>query len=369
MGRFVPFARPRGQPLLVLAMFLGGWLVLRVLLWEPPFGQLAPALAVNATPPVASAIIRQSAGATEAAQRARSTASAGALRSSGLVQQEAVLSPPGAVNLPAPVNSGAAEPSLPQLFDAGAAFSGSDELSGRDPGHVGQPWLPAFSAVEVDTLRSRWSGDAWLHVRDDSSVPIASSQATYGRSQAGAVLRYGLAPGSGHRPAAYARVTGALAGAAERELAAGFSARPVPSWPVRTFAELRAYDTGNTTEVRPAAFAVTELPPVNLPGDLRGEIYAQAGYVGGNFATAFADGQARLDRRVGRLGEGAEVRVGATAAGGAQKHAERLDIGPSVAVFLRLGEASARMALDYRFRVAGNAEPDSGPAFTFSAGF
>jgi hypothetical protein len=55
--------------------------------------------------------------------------------------------------------------------------------------------------------------------------------------------------------------------------------------------------------------------------------------------------------------------------GGAQKHAERLDVGPSVAASFRIGEANSRLALDYRFRVAGNAEPMSGPALTFSAGF
>ena len=55
--------------------------------------------------------------------------------------------------------------------------------------------------------------------------------------------------------------------------------------------------------------------------------------------------------------------------GGAQKQAARLDIGPTASVAFRLGEARARIAVDYRLRVAGHAAPASGPAVTFSAGF
>jgi len=101
---------------------------------------------------------------------------------------------------------------------------------------------------------------------------------------------------------------------------------------------------------------------------VRGEAYVQAGYVGGRFATAFVDGQARAERRVARLGE-AEITAGTGAWGGAQKGAGRLDIGPTAAVSFRLGEARGRVAADYRFRVAGEAEPKSGPALTLSAGF
>ena len=91
-------------------------------------------------------------------------------------------------------------------------------------------------------------------------------------------------------------------------------------------------------------------------------------YVGGSFATAFVDGQGRVERPLGRFGE-AEVSAGAGAWGGAQKGAARLDIGPTAAVTFRLGEARGRLAADYRFRLAGNAEPRSGPALTVSAGF
>jgi hypothetical protein len=116
-------------------------------------------------------------------------------------------------------------------------------------------------------------------------------------------------------------------------------------------------------------FAYTEMPPVNLPLGTRAEFYGQAGYVGGNFATAFADGQVRIDRRIIHLGRG-ELRAGGSAWGGAQKGASRLDVGPTATLGMPLGgTAGARLALDWRFRIAGNAMPTSGPALTLSAGF
>ncbi len=64
-----------------------------------------------------------------------------------------------------------------------------------------------------------------------------------------------------------------------------------------------------------------------------------------------------------------DLRAGAGAWGGAQEDAARLDIGPSASVSFQLGEGRGRLAADYRIRVAGDAEPSSGPALTLSAGF
>jgi len=233
---------------------------------------------------------------------------------------------------------------------------------------AGQKALLGRTAPRVQAIR-RWSGDGWLYLRQDRAGPLAAAEPSYGRSQAGAMLRYSLAPSSGHRLVGYLRATRALAGPAEDELAAGLAARPLAGLPVSVAAELRVTDEPTGREVRPAAFAVTELPPIGLPFGWRGEAYAQAGYVGGRFATAFVDGQARVDARLVSLGRGAQVRAGGGVWGGAQKHAARLDVGPSATVAFQLGEAQARLALDYRVRVAGDAEPRSGPALTFSAGF
>jgi hypothetical protein len=215
---------------------------------------------------------------------------------------------------------------------------------------------------------SRLSADAWLMVRQDTTSAVVSGRPSYGRSQAGAVVRYRLAPTSSFAPQAYLRASSALAGALEKDLVAGLSGRLVPALPLRFAAEARISETGAGTELRPAAMAVTEFLPQRLPLGMRGEAYVQAGYVGGRFATAFVDGQARVERPVVRSGE-TEVTAGAGAWGGAQKGAARVDIGPTAAVSFRLGEARGRVAADYRIRIAGDAEPKSGPALTLSAGF
>jgi hypothetical protein len=132
--------------------------------------------------------------------------------------------------------------------------------------------------------------------------------------------------------------------------------------------EARLGEVYRGTRLRPAAFAVTEIPPVELPLKARGGIYLQAGYVGGKEATAFVDGQARIERTL-RGVDDAGLSIGAGIWGGAQKGASRLDVGPTAGYAFRLGQAQARLSADYRFRVSRKAEPKSGPALTLSAGF
>ena len=115
--------------------------------------------------------------------------------------------------------------------------------------------------------------------------------------------------------------------------------------------------------MRPAILAVTELGKVRFPLGFTGEGYAQGGWVGGRYATLFADGQARITRAVpvGRV----NIAVGAGVWGGAQKFAERVDVGPTIA----LATAHSRLSLDYRAKVTGNASPGDGLALTLSTGF
>ncbi len=159
-----------------------------------------------------------------------------------------------------------------------------------------------------------------------------------------------------------------MAAGRESEVAAGLSAALFRDIPIAAHAELRATKSAFSTKFRPAGFVVTEIPPVPLPLGLRGETYLAAGYVGDDFATAFVDGQVRVDGEFARFDLG-NLRAGPGVWGGAQKGAARLDVGPSASVNIRLGAVPARLAVDYRPRAAGDAESGSGAAFTLTTGF
>lgn len=230
---------------------------------------------------------------------------------------------------------------------------------------------PAYAPRAKSGSVNRWSADAWLLLRKGGKVSFVNgiAPATYGASQMGGVLRYRLAPKSGHRPSAYVRSTLALNGSREREAAIGLSARPIPSVPVVAAVEMRLSNFAGRRRFRPAVLGWTEIPRFRLPLGASGEVYAQGGYVGGAFKTAFVDAQARADHDVVKLGK-AEMRAGAGAWVGAQKGASRVDVGPTATVGVPFSDtASARIGFDWRFRLTGNAEPKSGPAVTLSAGF
>lgn len=370
--------RRAGQPIIVLVSLLALWIGGRSLLWESPFpaalrevnlpAVLAEAIAPPLTKQIApaadtptgrvsvtsrneppSAVITNTRALRQAfftqptyQPRDRSRRQPMMLASHQLMWMSALSSVPVAPEIAALLKSAAprADPSMPS----------------------GNPQTAAFN--------KRWSADGWLFVRPQSirngnAGPIP---AAYGASQAGAVLRYRLAPSSKNDPFVYARASTALVEAGDSEAAAGISARPLVGVPVSAHAEMRASRIGGRTVIRPAAFVVIQLKPQKLPLKSQITAYGQAGYVGGDFVTPFADGQARLDREVVKY-DLAKLRVGAGVWGGAQKGAARLDLGPTASADITLGGTPARLAVDYRHRVAGDAEPQSGIAITLSTGF
>ena len=386
----------RGQPLLMLVGLLIGWMALRIAIWQPPFetasaamhaaepgGNVVQTIAeaeepVAAVPPLApprfdprEAILPPQ---LESAAPApiQPVPMSEPLKEFGLTAQRfaappAPISPRAVVGHNLLLLAGLSQMEIPPALLA--YLEGAQQLAPALP--AAAPMLAALPP-HPQASSSRWSADGWLLLREDTTSPILSGRPSYGRSQAGTVIRYRLASESALRPQAYLRASSALAGAREQEVAAGLSARLLPSVPLRFAVEARVGKTNQGTRVRPAAFAVTEFPPLELPLGVRAEAYAQGGYVGGDFATAFVDGQARVERPIVRRGE-LELSAGAGVWGGAQKNAARLDIGPTAAVSFRLGPKSSgargRVAADYRFRVVGDAEPVSGPALTLSAGF
>lgn len=382
-----PGRRRRGEPLVVLAMVLGSWVVVRAALWDG-LPQITPTNDV----PLREVIALANPAPLPDRPRAAPVAPVVASASPGHVAGHGPL----AVTPPAATPPVAAPLAAPALLAAPPAPPVSPSAPPAAPGLAASPvqmasahallWMAAVNGMPLPPAVAlatparpapvpRWSGDGWLLLRrGGAGIAPTGGLPTYGASQLGAVLRYRLDSGvSPHRPMAYLRLSGALAGTsgalAEREAALGLSARPLAAVPVRAMVEARLTRfAGGATRVRPAASLVTELAPIALPLATRAEFYAQAGYVGGPGGTAFVDGQLRIDRHIARLGP-AELRAGAGAWGGAQQGAGRLDLGPGMTLGAPLGPTNARLAMDWRFRLAGNAAPSSGPALTLSAGF
>ena len=380
--------RRRGQPLASLALVLAGWVGVRAAVWEPPFampgrvGSIATAeraaprasLAQPAADPVRDPGKFWSPPAMQLAETEPSPVLAAA--------REPVM--PLARGAPEPLALAPVAEPLPELAAVPATaprIAAAHQLLylaalGRLPLPPGLALLAAPPrpvaappAALATTAAPRWSGDGWLLVRRGSGgLAAASGFPAYGASQAGGVIRYALAPTSPHAPQAYLRLSRAIGGFDESEVAAGLSARPFASVPLRLLGEARVQRSNTATRVRPAASLVSELPPVRLPLGIAGEGYAQVGYVGGKQSTPFFDVQAVADRKLASTGP-AELRLGAGVWSGGQKGAARLDLGPRASLRLDTAPARSRLALDWRFRVAGDARPGSGPTLTFSAGF
>jgi hypothetical protein len=98
-------------------------------------------------------------------------------------------------------------------------------------------------------------------------------------------------------------------------------------------------------------------------GPFRIDAYAQAGAVGVRARDLFGDGAVRAALPLGRL------RLGAGGWAAAQPGVSRVDLGPHVSLRLPLAGKSVTIAADWRFRVAGNARPGSGPALTLASDF
>ena len=369
-------ARRQGQPILFLGLLVAGWFLLRLMTWESP---IAPAPLFAEPLRLAEEI---ESGAPKEVQ-APAVADPAANEPTALVfaprhlplpsPHSAILRPPAHDALPAPaLPSEAFDPhrravghtllfaagmaSLPLPREVARLLDEDQSRSAGDPEHASKP--------------PRWRFDSWALLREGGIQLTAAGTrpASYGASQIGAVLAYRLSPSSGRDPAAYLRASEALVAGGEREAALGLRARLLAGVPLSLHVEARVTDRPGGTELRPAAFLAGGFDDVRLPAGVRARGYGQAGYVHGDFATAFADGKVVAEREVARFDLG-KASIGVGAWGGAQKGAHRLDLGPTVSLDIRLGETPARIEADYRWRLAGNAEPGSGGVLTLSTGF
>ena len=229
------------------------------------------------------------------------------------------------------------------------------------PGWNGHPERPSrglLSKILSQKQLDRLQLSAWALLRGTPGTGSLASGGTLGGSQAGARLTYAIDP----RIAISLRSSSPVGGSRGGEVAAGVRFTPFQAIPVSITAERRQsvgrFSTGRSDFALFAEGGVYQRP---IGWNLMLDGYAQAGVVGVRDRDIFADGGFTLSRPViGRFS------LGLGAWGGYQPGLYRIDAGPRVSYRVR---PNVSLSLDYRQRLAGTAQPSSGPALTLGANF
>lgn len=335
----------RSPPLRFLLAAIGGWFCVRAALLAPGWVSEAPGLIAG---PISSQSPR-----------------AGPISASPLVEAPMVrvrdrqhLVAPAAVGFE---------------YVRAALVSAAPELAvervvavGESPAELTEPFRPALSyaspvsLIPIRARTGRLSGSAWLFVRDGGGADFIPGGAL-GGSQAGARFNYRINADEARPLSLSARIYAPIDRPAGAEAAFGVDWKPVANLPVHLLVERRQ---ALGREGR-SAFSATLYGGVSevAAGPLRLDAYAQAGVVGAKSRDLFADGSARLGLPVGR------ARIGAGAWAAAQPHVARLDVGPQASLHVPVAGTNVVVAADWRFRIAGDAVPSSGPTLTLATDF
>ena len=260
---------------------------------------------------------------------------------------------------PAPTPGNAAPSTAPR---SGAP---TGQAAHRAPRRADAPTAPA------SLPQKRWSASFWLLARDGSQGDPLGRGGQLGGSQAGLRLDYRLGGFSAARPAtAYLRLSRALQSLAAPEAALGLAlhAAPFRALPLSLGVERRIALAPSARNAF-ALVGTAGLSPMAVGAGVTAEGYAQAGAVGLTRRDPFVDGRLALTRPLDRP---ERIAVGLALSGGAQPHARRLDIGPVAHIRLPVGSGGSgglRLTVEWRQRIAGEANPGSGPALTLGGYF
>lgn len=222
---------------------------------------------------------------------------------------------------------------------------------------------------------SLYSYAFWRASSDDTSLTLGPA-AQYGGSQIGVNALYALGEKK-TSPALLARFSIDADSFDQPEFALGGRWQPIASVPISISAERRF--RGRATDSF-AIYAAGGFDGKRLPLKISVSGYAQVGanladdaLAGESRLQHFYDANLRADRPVATLGKSksatVKLRAGAGAWAGGQTGINRFDVGPSASVDFGLVKTNFRLSADYRFRVAGDAQPGSGPAVTLTASY
>lgn len=333
-----------GRPLRFLALVLGGWTALRVvMLW--PGSDMPVATLIDRGGPVA----RERMPAPEPTPPPVRTAVA-----------HRVVQPGTPVWAPASAGAGTgpARADTPVV----AMKVAPREKPSPDPPVVRPLPLPLpVSPADPGAIRLaaaplrplRLNVDTWLVARPGGRDSLSFGQ--LGGSQAGVRVSYPLE--ASRRLAASARLSAPLAGRGA-EAGVGLDWRS-PIAPIHLLAEARVPLDGARAG---SAVELIAGEAWRLPRGLTLAGYAQGGAV--QRRGGFIDAAATISHALHR-----HLALGAGAWGAAQRGVSRLDVGPELSLSVPSGGGFVRLALDYRARVAGRARPASGPALSLGGSF
>lgn len=224
---------------------------------------------------------------------------------------------------------------------------------------VGRSPVPAAAAAAPAKPRlDRLQLSSWALLRGAPGPGSLASGGTLGGSQAGARLTYAFNP----MIAASLRTTSPVGGSRGAEVAGGIRVVPFRSIPLAITAERRqAISRQGGGRSAFALFVEGGLYRQPMPLRFNLDAYVQAGVVGLHSRDYFADGAFAFTRPVwGRFSAGFGMW------GGVQPGIYRVDAGPRISIRLR---DDIHAHVDWRQRLAGNAQPASGPALTLAADF
>ena len=164
-----------------------------------------------------------------------------------------------------------------------------------------------------------------------------------------------------HWIAASLRTSSPVGGSTGAEVAGGVRVTPLRSVPIAFTIERRQSISPHGGRSAFAAFVEGGLYRQPLPWKFALDGYVQAGVVGLNSRDYFADGAFAFTRPIwGRVSGGFGIW------GGVQPGLYRVDAGPRLSFKVR---DNIYAHVDWRQRIAGTAQPSSGPALTLAADF
>lgn len=224
------------------------------------------------------------------------------------------------------------------------------------------PTIGAAHALPPHAMSAHFpklSGSAWLLARTDSGTIGSAPQGQLGASQAGLRLLVSIPAPIPKSLRLSLRAITALETNSGREIAPGLSWQPHAALPIEVVVERRIRLARNESDAL-AVLIAGGVSDMHIGDRTIFDAYAQTGIVGASHRLKFADGAATVRTEISP-----HIRAGVGVWGGAQPGLSRIDVGPSVR--FRIGGAA--LSADWRFRVAGNARPGSGPSITIARDF